>query len=173
MQPGRALVAVLCVASLSACASTRSVSRPVSVPGAGGPSPATSDRAPAKTTAEAAVESALALVGTSYRFGGTTPQSGFDCSGFVAYVMGLQAVSLPRSVADQYAVGAHVSRNELRPGDLVFFTTTGPGPTHVGIVTDAEQAEFIHAPADGSRVRVDRLDADYWSRRWIGARRVL
>ena len=125
-----------------------------------------------KATPGAAVQSALSLLNTSYRFGGTTPQSGFDCSGFVAYVMGLHAVSLPRSAAEQYAVGAPVTRNRLKPGDLIFFTTTGPGPTHVGIVTDAAQAEFVHAPADGSRVRVDRFDADYWRRRWVGARRV-
>jgi cell wall-associated NlpC family hydrolase len=119
------------------------------------------------------VQSALALVGSPYRFGGAGPQSGFDCSGFVAYVLGLQSVSVPRTVAEQYRLGEPVTRNRLRPGDLVFFTTTGPGATHVGIVTDAEQGEFVHAPAEGSRVRVDRLDNEYWKTHWIGAKRVL
>ena len=114
------------------------MSRPVSGPGV----------AAARAVAgEAAVRvERVSLVGTPYRFGGTTPQSGFDCSGLVAYVMGLQAVPLPRSVPEQYRRGRAVSRNRLKPGDLVFFTTTGRGATHVGIVTDAAQAEFVHAP---------------------------
>ena len=158
------LVTVVCAGTLSACASTAGVSRPAS--------PGPSSR-PDLPPARAAAQSALDLVGTPYRFGGATPQSGFDCSGFVAYVLELEHVSVPRTVGEQYRVGSAVPRSRLRAGDLVFFTTTGPGATHVGMVTDADRGEFVHAPSDGSRVRIDRLDNAYWKRHWIGARRVL
>jgi cell wall-associated NlpC family hydrolase len=80
---------------------------------------------------------------------------------------------LPRTVAEQFGAGVPVRRDALDAGDLVFFTTTGPGATHVGIVTGAAAGEFVHAPADDSSVRVDRLDAAYWRARWLGARRVI
>jgi cell wall-associated NlpC family hydrolase len=162
--PGRAFAAVLCAALLSACASTAGVSRP--------PASARSSR-PAVPPGQAVVQSALALVGTPYRYGGAAPKAGFDCSGFVEYVFGLESVALPRTVGEQYRVGTSVPLSRLHAGDLVFFTTTGPGATHVGIVTDADRGEFVHAPSDGSRVRVDRLNNEYWKRHWIGARRVL
>jgi cell wall-associated NlpC family hydrolase len=77
-------------------------------------------------------------------------------------------------VAEQFTAGEPVTRENLQPGDLVFFSTTGPGATHVGLVVSiATVAEFVHAPADGSTVRVERLDSSYWDRRWMGARRVL
>jgi cell wall-associated NlpC family hydrolase len=161
--PGLAVV-VLCAGALSACASTSAMSRPAA--------PTSSASVPGSLSEEV-VQSALALVGTPYRYGGDTPQSGFDCSGFVEYVMGLEDVPMPRTVGEQYRVGQSVTRSRLQAGDLVFFSTTGPGPTHVGIVTDAEQGEFVHAPSDGSRVRLDRLDNEYWKRHWIGAKRVI
>ena len=120
----------------------------------------------------AVVQSALSLRGTPYRFGGSTPAQGLDCSGLVAYVLGEQSVRMPRSVAEQFAAGVPVTWERLRPGDLVFFSTIGPGPTHVGIVTDAHQVEFVHAPADGARVRVERFDSPYWRNRFVGARRL-
>ncbi len=172
----RVVVVVSCLGFASACASSGARPGPAPFPRSAGSSPAARVTprvaAPALTPAQAVVESALSLRGTPYRFGGTTPESGFDCSGFVEYVMGLHAVSLPRLVAEQFTAGEPVARNRLQPGDLVFFSTTGRGPTHVGIVTDVAQAEFVHAPADGSRVRVDRFDAEYWRSRWVGARRV-
>jgi cell wall-associated NlpC family hydrolase len=162
--PARLLMALLSAAVLSGCASTGAVSGPAA------PAPAPHSAA---TPALAAVQAALALVGTPYRYGGVTPQSGFDCSGLVAYVLAQQAVPVPRTVSEQYRLGKSISRSRLQAGDLVFFTTTGPGATHVGILTDAARGEFVHAPADGSRVRVDRLDNEYWKRHWIGAKRVL
>jgi len=122
--------------------------------------------------ADAVVQSALALRGTPYRFGGSTPAQGLDCSGLVAYVMAEHAVHMPRSVAEQFAEGAPVTWERLRRGDLVFFSTIGAGATHVGIVTDADRVEFVHAPADGASVRVERFDAPYWRTRFVGARRV-
>lgn len=161
----RALAAVLCAAAVTACVTTRGVSSP--------PPPGPGNRPVAGRPAEAIVQSALDLVGTPYRYGGAAPQSGFDCSGLVVYVMGLQAVRMPRLVQDQYRLGTPVPRSRLKAGDLVFFTTTGPGATHVGIVTNAARGEFVHAPSDGSRVRVDRLDNVYWRQHWIGTKRVL
>ena len=119
------------------------------------------------------VDLALSFVGTPYRYGGSTPESGFDCSGLVVYVMAHEDIAMPRIVQDQYRVGVPVGPTDLHPGDLVFFTTTGPGATHVGIVSNVERREFVHAPTNGSTVRIDRLDADYWHRAWLGARRVL
>jgi cell wall-associated NlpC family hydrolase len=126
----------------------------------------------AVTRADAVVQSSLSLRGTPYRFGGSTPAQGFDCSGLVAYVMAEQSIQMPRSVAEQFAAGAPVAWDRLRRGDLVFFSTIGPGATHVGIVTDPDRVEFVHAPADGASVRVERFDAPYWRNRFVGARRI-
>lgn len=185
----RSLVATAGVGLTCACASTAAMSsRPAPFPLArtsGSASNVTT--VPIEPIAESArpidrvgvplnvaiVESALSLRGTAYRFGGTTPDSGFDCSGFVAYVLAMHAVAVPRLVSDQFAAGRSVQRDQVRAGDLVFFSTTGPGPTHVGIVTNEERAEFVHAPADGSVVRIDRFDAAYWRTRWVGARRLM
>jgi len=115
------------------------------------------------------VTAALALRGAPYRNGGTTPD-GFDCSGFTQYVFARNGLELPRDVHDQFLRGAPVDEASLVAGDLVFFTTTGPGPTHVGIAIDAEQ--FVHAPSSTGVVRVERLSSSYWSKRYLGARRL-
>ena len=130
---------------------------------------------PAPSAVSAAVlNTALSLLGTKYRFGGETPESGFDCSGFVSYVLHQHSVDIPRTVIEQFAVGQAVAQDQIQPGDLVFFTTKGPGATHVGIVVNTgTRWDFVHAPADGSVVRVERFDVGYWQQRWIGARRVL
>jgi len=129
---------------------------------------------PAPSAFSAAVLStALSLLGTKYRFGGETPEGGFDCSGFVSYVLRQHSVDIPRTVAEQFVVGQPVAQDQIQPGDLVFFTTTGPGATHVGIVVNTgTRWDFVHAPADGSVVRIERFDSGYWQQRWIGARRV-
>jgi cell wall-associated NlpC family hydrolase len=112
---------------------------------------------------------ALSLRGAPYRSGGADP-SGFDCSGFVRYVFGQHGVAMPREVKEQYRGGAGVDRTSLEPGDLVFFTTTAPGASHVGIVVGGDQ--FVHAPSERGVVRVESLAAQYWASRFIGARRV-
>ena len=99
---------------------------------------------------------ALSLLGTKYRFGGETPEGGLDCSGFVRYVLRQHSADVPRTVAEQFVVGHPVAQDQIQPGDLVFFTTTGPGATHVGIVVNTgTRWDFVHAPADGSVVRVE------------------
>jgi cell wall-associated NlpC family hydrolase len=111
---------------------------------------------------------ALSLRGAPYRTGGSTPD-GFDCSGFVQYVFGLNGLAVPRATGEQFRIGRSIDRNHLAPGDLVFFSTVAPGASHVGIAIG--NGEFVHAPSSRGVVRVERLSADYWRRRYIGARR--
>lgn len=115
------------------------------------------------------VVSALALIGSPYRYGGRTP-AGFDCSGFVGYVYGeTLGVELPRRSEEMVRAGTELSREALTPGDLVFFNTLGRRYSHVGIFVG--EGRFVHAPARGGRVRVERLADPYWSARYNGARR--
>jgi cell wall-associated NlpC family hydrolase len=117
----------------------------------------------------AIANAALALQGTPYRSGGADP-SGFDCSGLVQYVLGEYGIAWPRLVRDQYAAGRPVRSGEIAPGDLVFFVTDPPGVTHVGIAIGGDR--FVHAPRARGVVRVESLGSEYWSRRFVGARRV-
>ena len=112
---------------------------------------------------------ALALRGTPYRDGGSDP-SGFDCSGFTQYVFAQHGLALPREVRDQFRIGKAVKPEELAAGDVIFFTTTGPGPTHVAIAIGGDQ--FVHAPSTTGVVRVERLGSSYWAPRYLGARRI-
>lgn len=128
------------------------------------------DRAPTRPVdPSSVVRTALSLRGAPYAWGGTTPQ-GFDCSGFTHYVYAQHGVSLPRVAARQYRVGEAVSARELRPGDLVFFSTIAPGPSHVGVALG--DGRFVHAPSERGAVRVEDLGASYWRRRYLGARRI-
>ena len=110
------------------------------------------------------------FVGTPYREGGTLPD-GFDCSGFVNYVFARNGIDVPRDVRRQATAGVEVPRDEIAPGDLVFFSTTGSGPTHVGIALG--DGRFIHAPKSGALVRVESLAASYWTARMVAARRIV
>jgi cell wall-associated NlpC family hydrolase len=115
------------------------------------------------------VSDAHAFTGTAYRPGGADA-NGFDCSGFVQFLYGRQGIRLPRTAADQFGAGAKVAARRIAPGDLVFFRTAGRRVSHVGVALG--DGTFLHAPNVGSRVRMDRLEAPYWSRRFAGARRV-
>jgi cell wall-associated NlpC family hydrolase len=123
-------------------------------------------------TASSVAMQALAQLGTPYRTGGLSPQTGFDCSGLVAYVYREGAgLALPRNTFDLSQEGVPVERNALRPGDLVFYNTQRRAYSHVGIYLGEDR--FIHAPSSGGEVRVENLRADYWMRRYSGARRVI
>jgi Cell wall-associated hydrolases (invasion-associated proteins) len=113
------------------------------------------------------ISNALSLQGIPYVFGGTN-RKGFDCSGFTQYVFGGSKISLPRTAAEQYNIGTPVSRQQLQPGDLVFFTTYKSGASHVGIYIGG--GNFIHASSSG--VRITSLDNSYYKTRYLGARRV-
>jgi cell wall-associated NlpC family hydrolase len=124
---------------------------------------------PATADGYALSGTALSLRGAPYRNGGIDP-SGFDCSGFVRYVYLQHGVDMPREVREQFRVGKNVDRDQLEPGDLVFFTTTAPGASHVGIIIGGDQ--FVHAPSERGVVRVESLSSQYWGSRYIGAKRV-
>jgi hypothetical protein len=112
-----------------------------------------------------AVHFARHLLGTRYHYGGNSPSSGFDCSGFVRFVYAHFGVSLPRVSYEQFARGRRIARAALKPGDLVFFDGAG----HVGIYVG--KGRFIHAPHTGTVVQISTLNGSY-GRGFDGARRV-
>jgi cell wall-associated NlpC family hydrolase len=124
---------------------------------------------PPTPDADGIVTTALDLRGVPYRNGGADV-SGFDCSGFTQFVFAQHGLLLPREVRDQFGVGLAVDPGQLEPGDLVFFTTTAPGASHVAIAIGGD--EFVHAPSSSGVVRIEHLSSRYWSRRLVGVRRV-
>jgi len=120
---------------------------------------------------ETLINNAMQLIGVRYRWGGNTPQSGLDCSGFVRYVFNdTFGFLLPRKSAQMSKVGLEIGKEELRPGDLVFFNTMRHAFSHVGIYVGDNK--FIHAPSRGKSIRVDDMTKVYWEKRYNGARRV-
>lgn len=115
---------------------------------------------------------AIGLVGTPYRYGGNTPESGFDCSGLVNYVYrDMLDMRLPRTTRDLFAwQGPRIAPDRLVTGDLVFFGSRG-SVSHVGIYVG--EGRFVHAPSSGGTVRLDHLDGHYWRDHYTGARRIL
>lgn len=114
---------------------------------------------------------ARSLLGSPYKYGGNSPESGFDCSGFVGHVFRhVAGIELPRSSHEISQYGQVIDRDELSPGDLVFFNTSHRKFSHVGIYLGGEQ--FIHSPSSGGNVRIDVLSNVYWHRNYNGARRI-
>ena len=126
--------------------------------------------APRPNHAEALLQAQLSL-GVDYHYGGTSPVTGFDCSGLVAHVF-LEAwnVRLPRTTSEQSQSGMPVSLAELQAGDLVFYDTLKRPYSHVGIYLG--DGRFVHAPKTGARVRVESIKTAYWAQRYNGARRI-
>jgi len=119
----------------------------------------------------ALLDHGFSLLGIKYRFGGNTPQSGFDCSGFVRHVFSdALGVLLPRTAVEMAKVGSTVRRSDLQPGDLVFFNTVSRAFSHVGIYLGDNK--FMHANSRGGGVRIDDMTGGYWSGRFNGARRI-
>ncbi len=170
---------IVVAAACCGCATTGATPRPFPVPGGrpaetlpaslpnGGVTPTTT--LPIRTTGYEISGTALSLRGKPYRTGGTDP-NGFDCSGLVRYVFAQHGVTVPRTVSEQYRAGGEVAATELTAGDLVFFSTSGAGASHVGIVVGGDS--FVHAPTSSGVVRVDRLGGAYWATRFLGARRI-
>lgn len=109
------------------------------------------------------------VVGTPYKWGGNTVK-GFDCSGFILYIFNQYDVDLPRTSKAQSEEGVKVSKDELQPGDLVFFNTFGKGVSHAGIYLGNN--EFAHA-SSSKGVRISKLSEDYYEKRYVTARRII
>lgn len=127
--------------------------------------PATADIADSE-----ALMVAMGQLGAPYRYGGASPERGFDCSGLVYYVLRQSGTEVPRLAGDQYADSVPVGYRDLRPGDLVFFRTEGFAVSHVGIYLG--NGQFIHAPSTGRFVTIERLDRPYWRERFVRGGRV-
>lgn len=124
---------------------------------------------PASSSGSAIVATAMKYLGYKYVYGGTSPSTGFDCSGFTSYVFKQHGKSLNRTSAGQYSNGVAVSRANLQPGDLVMFGKSGIN--HVAIYIGGGQ--IIHASTPSTGVRIDSLSTGYYNNNYVGARRVL
>lgn len=114
---------------------------------------------------------AMTLIGVHYKYGGNSPETGIDCSGLVRYVFKeAWGTTLPRTSLELSRVGEEVERDELQPGDLVFYNTRRRNYSHVGIYLGDNK--FIHAPSSGKTVRIDNMEQGYWKNRFNGARRI-
>lgn len=124
------------------------------------------------STADSLIAKAKNFIGLPYRFGGTSPTSGFDCSGFMQYVYKQTAnINLPRTSGSMAQVGERVSRDALKPGDMVFFSLGGGRISHVGMYIG--EGRFIHSPSTGKSISITSLDTGYWANKFVTARRVL
>ncbi|QCI11186.1 NlpC/P60 family protein [Pseudomonas putida] len=156
------------VALLAACSSRAPAPPPVVQP------QVTYSQAEVSPVADDVLIRAIGLVGTPYRWGGNTPDSGFDCSGLIGYVYRDAAgISLPRTTRDMIVMRAPtVAINSLQSGDLVFFATNGGSQvSHAGIYVG--EGRFVHAPSSGGTVRLDYLSNSYWSKAYLQAKRVI
>lgn len=163
--PGAPATAATTSVSPASAPAVASAGVPVSPDPAAAAGPAPSgDRT---SVSDTILATAMSLRGIPYRLGGADT-TGFDCSGLVQYVLRQHGIDMPRTVIDQFSVGA--ATPDIQPGDLVFFQTIGSQASHVGIAVDG--VSFVHAPNSRGVVRIDRLDAPYWSSRFVGARRV-
>jgi cell wall-associated NlpC family hydrolase len=153
-------LALLVLLSLGGCASKRIAGVDPHAPRAG-----------ASALGSKVVRTALSQIGTSYRSGGASPQKGFDCSGLVYWAFLQNGVQVPRVTTQQAKTGMAVSRAKLMPGDIVVFRApSSPNGLHTGIY--AGKGDFVHSPNSRGKVRVENLNADYWSRNFLTARRV-
>jgi cell wall-associated NlpC family hydrolase len=114
---------------------------------------------------------ALSFIGVRYKWGGNSPDTGFDCSGLIRYVYSqITGQALPHNAKDLSQVGENIDRTELQPGDLVFFNTLRKPFSHVGIYLG--DSRFVHAPSRGGSVEIVDMSQRYWKNRYNGARRL-
>ena len=121
--------------------------------------------------AQEVVLRALSFIGVRYKWGGASPDTGFDCSGLIRYVYNqVTGQSLPGNAKEISQVGESIERSELQPGDLVFFNTLRRPFSHVGIYLG--ESRFVHAPSRGGKVEIVDMSERYWKTRYNGARRL-
>jgi cell wall-associated NlpC family hydrolase len=112
------------------------------------------------------------MIGIRYKYGGTAPESGLDCSGLVNYVFkDVLGIDLPRTSHEISLHGEQVNTQELQAGDLVFYNTLRRSFSHVGIYLGDNR--FVHAPSGGGEVRIENMEENYWKKRFNGARRII
>jgi cell wall-associated NlpC family hydrolase len=160
-------IAAIAVLVLAGCASPpprNAIERSSAIATLGAPNEISSARA-----RELALQ-ALSQIGVPYRYGGSTPDEGFDCSGLVRYIYSRAGIALPRTTHAMSGVGVAVTTDELEPGDLVFFDTLRRPFSHVGIYIGDRR--FIHAPTSGGAVQLVDMRERYWRGRYDGARRL-
>ncbi|NDV18617.1 glycoside hydrolase [Pseudodesulfovibrio sp. JC047] len=127
---------------------------------------------PASPKAASVVRTARVLIGYPYRWGGHTPEVGFDCSGLVWFVYRQNGIALPRVSWQQFHAGQPITRQNIQPGDLIFYDVSASRKSlHVGIVTD--RGTFVHAPSSGKKVMESSLYSPYWRQHYLGTRRIL
>lgn len=122
------------------------------------------------TPGQSAVDAARQQIGTPYRYGGSSPNSGFDCSGLTSWAWRQAGVELPRTSRDQYAWADRITREEAQPGDLVFYSSGGQGGTVSHVAIYAGDGKIIHAPSSGKTVT--ETTVDYWRGALVGFGRV-
>ncbi|KMT54117.1 C40 family peptidase [Pseudomonas fildesensis] len=157
-----------CVVMVSLCCAITSASANLK-PQATFSSSVQSLRAPA---IDDVIDRAHELLGTPYKFGGTSAEQGFDCSSFLVYLFKTEAnIHLPRTTAAMHrSSAATIKRTALKPGDAVFFKGNGRGQvSHVGLYIGA--GKFIHSPRTGKNVRIDSLSNSYWNKNYTTAKR--
>lgn len=160
---------ILLMCLLSPAQATEARSQPLEVPVVSMDPAATPSRKPQLTEV---VLRGLSFLDIPYRFGGTTRDSGLDCSSLVQKVFAESlGMTLPRTTQGQSQSGVKIARKELKPGDLVFFNTRRRAFSHVGIYVGNDR--FLHAPSRGGKVRIEKLSVPYWNKRFNGARRVI
>lgn len=125
------------------------------------------------SAAQQVVATAKSQIGVPYRYGGTSPSSGFDCSGFVKWSFAQHGVTLPRTSREQLHAGIPVDQSELKAGDLIIFTRRigSRASTHAGLYIG--DGKFIHSPSAGRTVCIESLHDEHYQKRYIGARRVI
>lgn len=163
LRAARLLTPLLLTVLLQACAWTPPP-QPLAHPAPGTPVGTAGHPVPA------ALATASRMLGAPYRYGGHSPDTGFDCSGLVYYAHRMHGTQLPRTARAQFSFAHPVPEDALRPGDLLFFRTRGRQVSHVGFYL--EPGRMLHAPSTGRRVTVTDYDNDYWRKRFAGAGRI-
>lgn len=119
----------------------------------------------------AVAATAKSQIGRKYKYGGTSPKTGFDCSGLIHWSYKQHGVTVPRQAKDQAKAGWAVTKSQLKPGDIVVFRISSRSGIHTGLYSG--KGKFVHSPSSGKPIREDSLSSDYWQRRYVAGRRVL